>query len=118
VCHLLDDWSCFDIHRAVGYSLSCLTHEGAFGLAPGGREAHAGATYCAVATLVLTGQLHAPGPAAALDPAARRRLVAWCLRRQCGGFQVSAAVAPASSAAASPPLRRAIGSIRPQGLDF
>eukprot|EP00288_Rhodomonas_lens_P015811 CAMPEP_0177701202 /NCGR_PEP_ID=MMETSP0484_2-20121128/6492_1 /TAXON_ID=354590 /ORGANISM="Rhodomonas lens, Strain RHODO" /LENGTH=314 /DNA_ID=CAMNT_0019212433 /DNA_START=66 /DNA_END=1010 /DNA_ORIENTATION=- len=79
-CHLISDWRTFDKDRAVENLLSCVSHEGGFGLHPG-LEAHGGSTYCSVAALALMGKLEA------LGPDRKERLVEWCLKRQVGGFQ-------------------------------
>lgn len=56
------------------------TYEGAFGQCPG-NEAHGGSTFCAVATLLLTGRMYD-----VLDEFYVNRLVRWCVNRQDGGF--------------------------------
>lgn len=75
----LSNWTGIDTDLAVKYILSCLTYEGGISLVPG-NEAHGGATYTAVASLVLMGKLDI------LTSEQRSSLVRWCLMRQQGGF--------------------------------
>eukprot|EP00752_Nemacystus_decipiens_P009381 g8384.t1 len=80
VSTLLGNWSGVDTRKAAAYIERCFDFDGGVGLAPG-REACAGPTYCAVASLELMGVLDA------LPAARRERLVEWCVNRQVSGFQ-------------------------------
>eukprot|EP00903_Cladosiphon_okamuranus_P011080 g10459.t1 len=80
VSTLLGDWSGVDKTKVAEYIERCYDFDGGVGLAPG-REACAGPTYCAVASLELMGILNA------LPASRRQRLLEWCVNRQVGGFQ-------------------------------
>ncbi|TYZ61610.1 hypothetical protein PybrP1_008389 [[Pythium] brassicae (nom. inval.)] len=79
ISYILDDWSGVDTAAMVRYVNSCLTYDGAIGIAPE-TESHAGAVFCAVAALVLAGRVMQLG----MDQA---ELVRWLVFRQQGGFQ-------------------------------
>lgn len=81
VCHMLGDWSTLDIQRAVRYIQRCHSWDGAFSLLPG-QEGHGGSTFCAVASLVLMGQLNE-----VLNERWRSDLIYWCTSRQIKGMQ-------------------------------
>lgn len=81
VAHVLDLWSCIDICKTLSYIRSCITYEGGFALHPG-CEAQGGATYCAVASLVLLKQLNS-----ALSSIELEGLISWCSRREQNGFE-------------------------------
>nr|XP_050044763.1 geranylgeranyl transferase type-1 subunit beta-like [Dermacentor andersoni] len=81
ICCLLHDWSGFDKEKAVSFIQSCYGYDGGISPYPG-TESHGGSTYCAVASLVLMGQLHS-----ALSEQQLRSLQRWCLNRQLTGFQ-------------------------------
>ena len=84
ISHMLNDWSGVSIERAMNYIESCHTYDGSFSLIPG-NEGHGGSTYCAVASLVLMGQLDT-----FLTRDRRSDLIRWCVSRQQtlhGGFQ-------------------------------
>ncbi|KAH9574881.1 hypothetical protein CY35_01G082600 [Sphagnum magellanicum] len=91
ICMMLDDREAMDLEKVLEYVLSCQSYDGGFGLCPG-LEPHGGATYCAVATLKLVGQLTPKSKNGdkfvALLPG-HESLIGWCLRRQTetGGFQ-------------------------------
>ncbi|CAM9301888.1 unnamed protein product [Scytosiphon promiscuus] len=80
VSTILGDWSGVDRRKAIEYIERCYDFDGGIGLAPG-REACAGPTYCAVASLQLLGALDT------LPTSRRRGLVEWCVKRQVAGFQ-------------------------------
>ena len=62
------------------YITGSQTYDGSFGLVES-QEAHAGSTFCAIASLALM-------PAGGLGRIRRMDdLVQWCLARQVGGFQ-------------------------------
>jgi geranylgeranyl transferase type-1 subunit beta len=77
VGHLLGEHRC-DVDRAVGFIQRCLTHEGGYSQLPG-QEAHAGATYCALAALKLFNRLDAH-----TTPATARWLLGLQRRGFCG----------------------------------
>ena len=52
IATMLDDWSGLDRPGLQRFIMACSTHEGAFAQCPG-LEAHAGSTFCAVASLSL-----------------------------------------------------------------
>jgi geranylgeranyl transferase type-1 subunit beta len=82
ICMMLDDREAMDLEKALEYVLSCQSYDGGFGLCPG-LEPHGGATYCAVATLKLVGQLTPKSENGdkfvALLPG-HESLIGWCLR--------------------------------------
>ncbi|KAL3226323.1 hypothetical protein MRX96_004422 [Rhipicephalus microplus] len=78
---LLHDWSGFDKEKAVSFIQACYGYDGGISPYPG-TESHGGSTYCAVASLVLMGQLQS-----ALSERQLRGLQRWCLDRQSSGFQ-------------------------------
>lgn len=114
--HMLRLWEFLDVRAMVGRILRCRAYDGAFGMGEWA-EAHGGATYCAVAALVLavmgplaevegslegTGRSSAEtGGASAVEVAVSApetdRILTWCRRRQrtrvagdarfAGGFQ-------------------------------
>lgn len=78
ICHILDDWSCIDVDKAVEFIIKCQTYEGGIGLNIG-FEAHGGSTYCGVAALSLMNRLE--------DLPNKKGLIEWCVGRMVGGFQ-------------------------------
>ena len=81
ISHILGDWSAVDRDRAVDFIRRSRGFDGGFGLHPM-QESHGGATYCAVASLVLMGRL---GDVLA-EGEPREQLEEWCRRRQSRGF--------------------------------
>ena len=77
VCYMLDDWSGMDCNRAAAFIASSQRPDGGISQG-GGKEAHGGSTYCAVAALHLMGRLEV------LD---RDALIEWLAMRQTTGFQ-------------------------------
>ena len=82
VAHLLGDWSGVDVPRARAFILGSRTYEGAFAQGPG-LEAHAGSTFCAIASLKMMvgigrNRHRLPRPADALPARAPR--VSWRTR--------------------------------------
>ncbi|EDQ91280.1 uncharacterized protein MONBRDRAFT_15046 [Monosiga brevicollis MX1] len=69
-----------DAASATAFVQRCITHEGGIAQEPG-LEAHAGSTYCAVASLAMLGTLDE-----ALADGRRERLIEWLLQRQETGF--------------------------------
>ncbi|CAM9267929.1 unnamed protein product [Hapterophycus canaliculatus] len=80
VSTILGNWNGVDRRKAIEYIERCYDFDGGIGLAPG-REACAGPTYCAVASMQLLGVLDT------LPLSRRRGLVEWCVKRQDSGFQ-------------------------------
>lgn len=74
ISYMLGDWSGVDKNRVVEYVRKCITYEGGMSLIPGG-EAQGGATFCAVASLVLMDKLEDIGAAS------KQALVFWCEQR-------------------------------------
>jgi len=72
--------SVFNVEAMCSYIKKCVTYEGGFSLYPGG-EAVGGATYCAVASLVLTDTL-----TSTLSPLEIQQLTHWLMHRQVGGY--------------------------------
>lgn len=81
-CYILDGLDVIDRDAIISFIDRCCTYEGGFGQLPG-LEAHAGATYCAVASLALLDALHT-----ILPPKSRRRdrLIKWLISLQGKGF--------------------------------
>ncbi|XP_019877911.1 geranylgeranyl transferase type-1 subunit beta [Aethina tumida] len=79
VSYILDDWSGVDIEKMVDFILNSISYEGGIGQGPG-LEAHSGSTFCAIAALKLSNQLHR------LSDAQFRALRLWLINRLNGGF--------------------------------
>ncbi|RVE52597.1 hypothetical protein evm_002716 [Chilo suppressalis] len=80
ISYILDDWSGFNIPKATEYILKSINYD--FGIAQCPElESHGGTTYCALATLSLTKQLHK------LSEEQVEGLKRWLLFRQVDGFQ-------------------------------
>ncbi|KAM7540731.1 hypothetical protein Aperf_G00000043810 [Anoplocephala perfoliata] len=79
VVDMLDE---LDLDGFEKFMLSCKTYEGAFGSWPK-LEAHAGLTYCVLASLKLMGRLDKVFPMGSFE---RQKLTNWLLSRQNGGF--------------------------------
>ncbi|KAJ3665524.1 hypothetical protein Zmor_001016 [Zophobas morio] len=57
ICYILDDWSGMNIDKTVDFIIKSISYD--FGIAQAPElESHSGSTFCAVATLALTKQLH------------------------------------------------------------
>ncbi|CAM9845467.1 unnamed protein product [Ectocarpus sp. 12 AP-2014] len=80
VSTMLGNWSGVDRRKAAEYVERCYDFDGGIGMAPG-REACAGPTYCAVASLKLLGVLEK------LAIPRRQGILEWCVNRQGVGFQ-------------------------------
>lgn len=78
ISYMLDDWTGFDIDKAVEYILSSQSYDFAIAQGPG-QESHGGSTYCAIAALYLMGRLD--------DLPGKEELIQWCIERQLNGFQ-------------------------------
>jgi geranylgeranyl transferase type-1 subunit beta len=76
IASILNLWDYLSKSLIIQFILSCQSYEGGFGLQPGGSEAQGGATYCAIASLVLMEELET-----ALTVEKRRTLVHWCQQR-------------------------------------
>ncbi|CAH8519764.1 unnamed protein product [Dicrocoelium dendriticum] len=81
-CYILDGLYALDKEAIVGFIGRSLTHDGGFGCLPG-LEAHAGATYCAVASLALLDRLDSFLPPGSRP---RDRLIKWLLSLQSEGL--------------------------------
>ncbi|XP_076803518.1 geranylgeranyl transferase type-1 subunit beta-like [Clavelina lepadiformis] len=80
VCSILDDFSAIDQNAATSFMLKALSYDGAFGQGQD-QESHGGSTFCACASLHLMGRLHKT-----LSKKKMKRLLHWCVNRQCKGF--------------------------------
>ncbi|MCO5594892.1 hypothetical protein L7F22_048927 [Adiantum nelumboides] len=87
---ILNDWAGVDTEMASKYILDCQSYDNGFGLVPG-QESHGGATYCAIASLLMLGHIK-------IDPRSKKAssplldingLIRWCVQKQTqsGGFQ-------------------------------
>ncbi|KAM3173519.1 hypothetical protein ACTXT7_012336 [Hymenolepis weldensis] len=79
VLNLIDQ---LDLDTFEQSMMSCITYEGAFGSWPK-LEAHAGITYCVLASLKLMNRLDKVFPVGSFE---RQKLINWLLSRQHGGF--------------------------------
>ncbi|DAZ93736.1 TPA: hypothetical protein N0F65_007362, partial [Lagenidium giganteum] len=79
ISFILEDWSGIDAPAMVRFIQSCVSYDGSIGIAVN-TEGQGGATYCAVAALVLSGRLMQLG----YDTG---ELIRWLVFRQQGGFQ-------------------------------
>ncbi|KAJ8918095.1 hypothetical protein NQ315_011552 [Exocentrus adspersus] len=57
ICYILDDWSGMDVERMVSFILNSISYDGGIGQGPE-LESHSGSTFCAVACLALSKNLH------------------------------------------------------------
>ncbi|XP_061719510.1 geranylgeranyl transferase type-1 subunit beta [Cydia pomonella] len=80
ISYILDDWSGFDKEKAADYIIKSIGYDYGIAQCPS-LESHGGTTYCALATLQLTGQLPR------LSPQQLRGLQRWLALRQLDGFQ-------------------------------
>jgi geranylgeranyl transferase type-1 subunit beta len=90
---MLGDWSFVDTEKAKDYVYRCVGFDGGIGLNPE-CEAQGGATFCALASLMLMGKLHADAPDSTIeasDATDTKKLIDgcrhWCVQRQVGGYQ-------------------------------
>lgn len=81
VSHILNDWSGFDIEKAVEYIKDSQNYDCGIGQGPF-LESHGGSTFCAVASLALMRRLEEAFPPPDLEGLKR-----WCIMRQQTGFQ-------------------------------
>ena len=89
VCYLLDDFQAIDKKSAIEFIFNCQNNDGAFGLRPR-EESHSGATYCAVASLALLGDLDDIPNKTKLIEFLVNRQIPWDPNREkgnVGGFQ-------------------------------
>ncbi|KAL5113020.1 Geranylgeranyl transferase type-1 subunit beta [Taenia crassiceps] len=80
--YILDMLEQLDLDEFEKFLINSITYEGAFGSLPK-LEAHAGLTYCALASLKLMNRLERVLPHGSLQ---REKLVNWLVCRQNGGF--------------------------------
>lgn len=80
VCYMLNDWSAIDTQKTVEFIRRSQGYDYGVGQGPF-LESHGGSTFCAVASLVLMGEL------GALPHAQLEGLKRWCVNRQITGFQ-------------------------------
>jgi prenyltransferase beta subunit len=99
ISYIFQDWSGMDCNLACDYIRSCISFDGAYGLIPGS-EGHGGSTFCAVASLVLMGEIESElrGRECNHDynddncndndiHSFRDELIQWCVLRQVEGMQ-------------------------------
>ncbi|KAG6441552.1 hypothetical protein O3G_MSEX001911 [Manduca sexta] len=80
ISYILNDWSGFDIEKATDYILRSINYDYGIAQCPE-LESHGGTTFCALATLALTDQMHR------LSEQQVEGLKRWLLFRQIDGFQ-------------------------------
>ncbi|KAG7300193.1 hypothetical protein JYU34_015743 [Plutella xylostella] len=80
VSYMLQDWTGFDVERATDYIVNSIGYDYGIAQCPE-LESHGGTTFCALATLSLTDQLHK------LSEAQIEGLKRWLILRQSDGFQ-------------------------------
>ena len=88
-CYLLEDLQAINKKTAIDFIFSCQNKDGAFGLRPR-EESHSGATYCAVASLAILGDLDDIPNKTKLIEFLVNRQVPWDPNREkgnVGGFQ-------------------------------
>lgn len=78
ISYFLCDWSAMDVPKTTEYIFKSRSYEDIFSQGPG-EEGHGGSTYCALATLALTGQID--------KIPEKDNTVRWLLERQSLGFQ-------------------------------
>nr|CAH7742850.1 unnamed protein product [Callosobruchus chinensis] len=79
ICYILNDWSGIDVELMVDFILNSISYDGGIGQGPE-LESHCGSTFCAVASLALSGNLDR------LTRAQFDNLRRWLLFRFDGGF--------------------------------
>ncbi|KAH8402932.1 hypothetical protein KR222_000472 [Zaprionus bogoriensis] len=80
ICHMLDHWGDVDKEAMFQFVMRSLRYDYGFSQELEG-ESHGGTTFCALATLELSGQLHR------LDATTVERIKRWLIFRQMDGFQ-------------------------------
>ncbi|XP_032595268.1 geranylgeranyl transferase type-1 subunit beta isoform X2 [Drosophila grimshawi] len=80
ICHMLDCWGSVNKETMFQFIMSSLRYDYGFSQELEG-ESHGGTTFCALAALELSGQLHR------LDAATLERIKRWLVFRQMDGFQ-------------------------------
>ncbi|XP_036328828.1 geranylgeranyl transferase type-1 subunit beta-like [Rhagoletis pomonella] len=80
ICHMLDYWGDVDKEKMFQFITSCIRYDNGFSQYLEG-EAHGGTTFCALAALNLSGQLHR------LDETTIENIKRWLIFRQVNGFQ-------------------------------
>ncbi|GBP07620.1 Geranylgeranyl transferase type-1 subunit beta [Eumeta japonica] len=80
ISYILNDWSGFNVNKATDYILKSISYDNGIAQCPE-LESHGGTTFCALATLSLTGQLDK------LSKDQREGLKRWLVFRQIDGFQ-------------------------------
>ncbi|KAG9013568.1 hypothetical protein FRB90_005882 [Tulasnella sp. 427] len=83
ISYLLNDWSGFDVPKAIDFVKGCRSYEGGYGQTPG-NEAQGGSTYCCIASLALASSTF---PQAQLSDDEKEGTIRWLTQRQTGGFQ-------------------------------
>lgn len=79
ICHMLDDWTGVDVDKMVGYIKRSIRYD--YGISQHEQmESHGGTTFCALAALRLSGQLHE------LSAQTIEGLKRWLIFRQEEGF--------------------------------
>ncbi|CAD6999316.1 geranylgeranyl transferase type-1 subunit beta [Ceratitis capitata] len=80
ICHMLDYWGNVDKEKMYQFIISCIRYDNGFSQYLEG-EAHGGTSFCALAALELSGQLHR------LDEDTKENIKRWLIFRQVNGFQ-------------------------------
>lgn len=79
ISYILNDWSGFDLDKMKQYVFNCISYEQAFGQTPF-CEAHSGSTFCAIASLYLSGNLEN------LSKKQKKGLIRWLINKANYGF--------------------------------
>lgn len=82
ICYILDDFSKIDLNSMLSFIQRSVSFDGGIGQGPG-LESHGGSTFCAIASLALTGRLW---DESVLSSAQIERLKCWALMKQEEGF--------------------------------
>uniref|UniRef100_A0A182IUM4 Geranylgeranyl transferase type-1 subunit beta n=1 Tax=Anopheles atroparvus TaxID=41427 RepID=A0A182IUM4_ANOAO len=80
ICAMMNDWGRVDRKKMADYILKSIRYD--YGISQHYEmESHGGTTFCAIAALQLSGQLHL------LTPVTREKIIRWLVFRQQDGFQ-------------------------------
>uniref|UniRef100_A0A182QX37 Geranylgeranyl transferase type-1 subunit beta n=1 Tax=Anopheles farauti TaxID=69004 RepID=A0A182QX37_9DIPT len=80
ICAMLNDWGRVDRKKMADYILKSIRYD--YGISQHYEmESHGGTTFCAIAALQLSGQMHL------LTPAVKEKIIRWLVFRQQDGFQ-------------------------------
>ncbi|XP_058448420.1 geranylgeranyl transferase type-1 subunit beta [Malaya genurostris] len=80
ICAMLNDWGKVDKRKMADYIMKSIRYD--YGISQHYEmESHGGTTFCAIAALQLSGQLHL------LEPIVKEKIIRWLVFRQEDGFQ-------------------------------